>query len=258
MGSVVKWGRCLFAAAFIGFGVLHFVFTRSGRPAPGIIPWLPDSTIPWMAYITGAAFLAVGICIALNKRARLAALFLGILLLLFALSLELPRVIENPLNVSLRTVLFEVLAFCGAALILSGTQTSGSSSFGLGKRRASSFTLFGRYIFAISLLVFGIDHYISRARVSSLVPAWIPGSGMFWTYFTGIAFIAAGMSIATGILARWGAFMIGLMFLLWFLVLHSPRVVKLPAFHNPAEWSSAFIALGMCGASWIVAWYFVD
>jgi hypothetical protein len=43
------------------------------------------------------------------------------------------------------------------------------------------------------------------------------------------------------------------MFLLWFLLLHLPRVVSYPRSHDPDEWSSAFIALAVCGVSWILA-----
>jgi hypothetical protein len=45
----------------------------------------------------------------------------------------------------------------------------------------------------------------------------------------------------------------GLMFLLWFVLLHAPRVLSLPKGLDPDEWSSAFIALAMCGGSWIAA-----
>ncbi len=50
----------------------------------------------------------------------------------------------------------------------------------------------------------------------------------------------------------------GTMFLLWFLLLHSPRVVSASLSYNPNspnEWSTPFIALGMCGAAWISAWH---
>ena len=44
---------------------------------------------------------------------------------------------------------------------------------------------------------------------------------------------------------------LGVMFLLWVAVLHAPRVAT--HLHNGDEWSSAFVALAMCGASFIVA-----
>jgi hypothetical protein len=52
---------------------------------------------------------------------------------------------------------------------------------------------------------------------------------------------------------RLAAALLGVMFLLWFLVLHLPRVMSYPRSHDPDEWSSALIALAVCGASWILA-----
>jgi hypothetical protein len=50
--------------------------------------------------------------------------------------------------------------------------------------------------------------------------------------------------------------MLGAMFLIWFLILHSPRTIQAFCSHNPnapIEWSSAFIALRMYSGSWICA-----
>ena len=87
----------------------------------------------------------------------------------------------------------------------------------------------------------------------SLIPRWIPGGGWLWTQITALALIAAGLSFAAGWFDRIAATLLGVMFLLWVLLLHGPRVVSYPKSHNPDEWSSAFIALAVCGASWILA-----
>jgi hypothetical protein len=76
---------------------------------------------------------------------------------------------------------------------------------------------------------------------------------LFCAYFTGAAFVAAGLSMAAKQMDRLAATLLGTMFLLWFLLVHTPRVMSAPRSHDPNEWSSAFIALGMCGASWIIA-----
>jgi uncharacterized membrane protein YphA (DoxX/SURF4 family) len=83
-----------------------------------------------------------------------------------------------------------------------------------------------------------------------LVPSWLP-LRTFWTYFFGVAFIAAGISIVTGIQARLAAILLGAMFLLWVVVLHAPRVAASP--HNGDEWSSLFVAIAMCGSCLIIA-----
>jgi hypothetical protein len=81
---------------------------------------------------------------------------------------------------------------------------------------------------------------------------------MFWAYLTGAGFVAAGICIASKWMGRLAGMWMGIMFMLWFFLLHMPRVLGIyrvgGGLHNPNEWSSALIALGMWGGSWICAW----
>jgi uncharacterized membrane protein YphA (DoxX/SURF4 family) len=109
---------------------------------------------------------------------------------------------------------------------------------------------FGRYFFAFSMLIFGIQHFMYANFIATLITPWIPGH-LFWTYFTGVAFIATALAIVTNIYARLASFLLGVMFLLWVLVLHAPRSIA--SWHNGDEWTSLFVALATGGASLIVA-----
>ena len=82
------------------------------------------------------------------------------------------------------------------------------------------------------------------------MPAWIPAH-LFWAYFVGLAFLAAAISIVTRRYMKLGAGLLGLMFFLWVVVLHGPRMAA--AVHNGDEWTSALVALSMCGGSWLIA-----
>jgi hypothetical protein len=84
----------------------------------------------------------------------------------------------------------------------------------------------------------------------------------FWWFILGLfhgrGFHRRGNSILTKKLDQWGAGLLGMMFFLWFVLLHAPRVASAYLAHDPSvqnEWSSAFIALAMCGGSCIIAWY---
>jgi len=254
MDIILKQGRLLFAIAIMVFGVLNVICAHFQQASLQVIPWVPGNQ--FLAYFTGIALLAAGLSIAANFRARLAAILMGILFLLCVLLLQISRVAASPLDVGIRTCAFETLAMCGAALTLAGTlPAEGRHSRGL-ETAVNGLIASGRFLFAISAVVFGIDHFLVLGLIVSLVPHWIPGGGLFWAYFTAIAFIAAGVSLATKWLARWASVLLGMMFLLWFLLLHAPRIVSFPRSHDPDEWSSAFIALGLAGGSWICARYF--
>jgi uncharacterized membrane protein YphA (DoxX/SURF4 family) len=110
--------------------------------------------------------------------------------------------------------------------------------------------LLGRVFVAISLVVFGVQHFIYGGFVATLVPAFMPGR-LFWAYFVGVAFVAAAAGIFIEMLARPAATMLGVMFFLFVVLLHIPRIIGKSGDGN--EWTSGFVALAMCGGSWIVA-----
>jgi hypothetical protein len=101
-----------------------------------------------------------------------------------------------------------------------------------------------------------MDHFLALAFIATLLPAWIPWH-VFWVTFFGAAFIAAGLSIGLNFVQRWGAACIGLMFGIWVVTLHLPRVLGLYAIpgapRDPNEWSSLFIAIALWGGSWALA-----
>ncbi|MGD0831160.1 MAG: hypothetical protein ABR907_09475 [Terracidiphilus sp.] len=252
MDTVLKQGRLLFAIAIAEFGIENLICARTTDPSLPVIPFLPS--YPWLACLTGVALLAAAVCIAANIGARLAATLLGILFFIFDLFIQVSRVAASPWDIGIRTCAFEILAIGSLALILAGSLPAEAGVIGPWQRAANVLISSGRYLFGVSAIVFGIDHYLVFGLIVSLVPAWIPGGGWFWANLTAIAFIAAGASIAIHWMDRWAAALLGLMLVLWFLVLHAPRVLSLPRFYNPDEWSSAFIALAIGGGSWVLAW----
>jgi len=110
--------------------------------------------------------------------------------------------------------------------------------------------LVGRVFVALSLVLFGVQHFIYGGFVATLVPAFMPGR-LFWAYFVGVAFLAAAAGILTSMLARPAATMLGVMFFLFVVLLHIPRIFGNS--NNGNEWTSGFVALTMCGGAWIVA-----
>ena len=108
----------------------------------------------------------------------------------------------------------------------------------------------GRIFVAISLVVFGVQHFLYGGFVAGLVPPWMPGR-LFWAYFVGVAFLAAAVGIHVELLARPAATMLGVMFFLFVVLLHIPRIVLHS--HDGNEWTSGFVALAMCGGAWVLA-----
>jgi len=229
MDRLIRSGRYYFAIAFAAFGIQHFIYAKF---AAGLgPPWIPGS--PLRACFMGIALVVASIRIAANAKTRVTAMLLGFLLFLYFLFLYVPRLVAQVHNPAPWTSGAEILALCGAAWVLAGTPGR-----------------LGRYLFALTLTVFGVQHLLYARFVSTIVPSWIPGR-LFWAYAVGVAFIAASLSILTNIKARLAATLLGAMFLTWVVILHLPRVFS--ASHNGNEWTSAFVALAMCGGAWITA-----
>jgi uncharacterized membrane protein YphA (DoxX/SURF4 family) len=247
MAKVYTYGRLVFSTAITALGVENFVCAHFPGDVVPVLPFMPAS--PLWAYLAGSILLATGLAMAWGVKPRLAATVLGAFLILCALALGLPQMVKAPLDVAVRTVFFEPLALGSAAWVLAaGLPPEKPQRFSATLERV---LLSGRYIFAASAVVFGVDHLLIPQFIASLIPPWFPGA-LFWAYFTGLALIAAGASIATRFLDRWAAVSLGAMFLIWFLFLHLPRLSSPPRSQDPDEWSSALIALGMCGASWLM------
>ena len=73
--------------------------------------------------------------------------------------------------------------------------------------------LFGTIFYAAPLAAFGTEHFTLTKAMSSIIPAWIPWH-LFWVYFVGACFIAAALSMVTGIQARVAASLVALTFFL--------------------------------------------
>jgi uncharacterized membrane protein len=101
------------------FGVEHFLHPTyaPGVPLGKIIPeWIPGRLF-W-AYLAGAALVAAGLCILANKKTRLAATYLGVVILLLVLFVYLPMLIASPTDIVSVNYFFDTLAFSGAVLVL--------------------------------------------------------------------------------------------------------------------------------------------
>jgi hypothetical protein len=116
--SVTRAGRFVFAAALVGFGVLHVVY---GRYIAALVPsWIPGHLF-W-AYGIGVAFFASAIAIANRIKPRLAATWLGAMFLAWVLILHLPRSIAAGRNGAEWTSLFVALAMSGSAFAVASVR----------------------------------------------------------------------------------------------------------------------------------------
>jgi uncharacterized membrane protein YphA (DoxX/SURF4 family) len=87
--------------------------------------------------------------------------------------------------------------------------------------------LFGPLFYAAPLAAFGTEHFTLTKIIASLIPPWIPGH-LFLAYFIGTCFIAAALSLVTGIQARLSASLLALTFFLFVVLMDVPGWARDP------------------------------
>lgn len=110
-------GRYLYALPFLVFGAFHFMNASAMAgmvPIPGGVFWV---------YLTGLALIAASLAIMSGKMAVLATRLLGLMLLIFAVSIHLMGVINAPDAAAMQSSMSSFLkdtALAGAAWFMSG------------------------------------------------------------------------------------------------------------------------------------------
>jgi uncharacterized membrane protein len=241
-------GRVFFAVAMVAFGVQHFRYAGF-LAGLELVPRAIPAHALW-SYLTGAVLIATGLSIGLGRRVRLSALALGAAFLLFALIRRAPEIPAIVTDIGKRTVLFETLSLCGGALVLAYLAPPETGNLSRCNDVARKLASPGRYLLAVCMFIFGIAHFQVAGFIATLIPAWMPWR-LFLAYFTGVAFLAAAFAFALGKYLRVAGMLLGLMFYLWVVLLHGPRVAG--ALHNADEWNSLFVALAMSGCALFVA-----
>jgi uncharacterized membrane protein YphA (DoxX/SURF4 family) len=117
--------------------------------------------------------------------------------------------------------------------------------------KAARLTHVAQLAFGICLLVFGTAHFVYMNLTAPLVPKWLPPSQEFWAYATGIAHIAAGVAILTGVQARLAAVLLTIMFVSFSVLVHVPMAVATPSDHW--IWNENAVNLALIGAAWVMA-----
>ena len=125
MNALLGLGKYLFAVPFIIFGLFHFM---GASDMAGMVP-IPGGEI-WV-YITGVAHIAAAVAILMGKMDKLATALLGLMLLIFALSIHLPSVLDSGgENQMAMTALLKDIMLAGAAWMYASSMAKDNAVIG--------------------------------------------------------------------------------------------------------------------------------
>ena len=231
----------VYAVGAIGLGLVGLAFgdfALQWQPVPEGVPARET-----LSAVSGLALLAAGSALFWKRSALYGALALAIMYGLWSFALKTPGLIARPLEMVSWLGFTETLAMAAGGLMLAALTLPG----GVVEARMR---LIARVAFGLCPPVFGLSHFAYAGFTAAMVPAWIPPGGLFWAWATGVAHIAGGLAILSGVQARLAATLLAVMYAGFALLLHAPRVVAAPAAH--IEWVMLGIAASMSGAAWAI------
>lgn len=237
----MRWNAVIYSAGAIGLGLTGLAFgdfALQWQPVPKAVP-----AREMLSAISALALLAAGSALLWRRSALYGALALAIMYGLWSFALKTSTLIARPLEMVSWLGFAETLAMAAGGLTLAAlTLPAGVTE--------ARMRLTARIAFGLCQPVFGLSHFAYAGFTAAMVPAWIPPGGLFWAYATGVAHIAGGLAILSGVQARLAATLLTVMYAGFALLLHAPRVAATPAAH--IEWVMLGIATSICGAAWAI------
>jgi len=254
MQNLLKTGRWFYAIGIAAIAFHQFFYADfSPLFLPAWPAWVPGVAI--FSYLFSILIIALCLGLVFSKKARLIALVLSGIFLVLILFYQLPyEVFADPGNAYLSSWSFALkeMAFAGGALAIADAIPANNDRYSFVPAQVEKLIPFARIFFCITMILFGIEHFLYTQYVIPMVPAWIPWH-KFWTYFAGVALICSGLCIILKILPKLTATLLGIMLFLWFILLHIPGAWAHPYTAEGNEVTAAFTALAFSGIAFVIA-----
>ena len=248
LDRIIPFGPVFFAVPLAVFGIQHFVLFDMVKF--GVPEWMPGRFF-W-AWIVGAALIAACLGLLADIKADLAALLVGIMLVLFVLLIYVPNLLKNPHDRFAIIVPLRDLALSGGAVAFVGGRGA------VGRSRPVRWLVdLGTWFFAVPMVFFGVEHLLHPESALGVplakpMPAWVPAH-LLLSYSVGVVLVVCGACILINKRARLAATCLGITYLLLLLFIYMPMEIVHPSIEISGELDYVADTLAMSGAALLVA-----
>jgi uncharacterized membrane protein len=233
----------MYGLGMMALGIISLAFREfdPGQPVPAHFPY---RTV--LVYVAGVFIAVAAAAVEFRRTVAWGGAALAVYYGLFVVFLlDGPRLLTHFAGYGIYEEIAMPLALALGGLIIF------ASSDGIDATLSARLTRLCQLVFGVCVLVWGGAHFVYMNMTAPLVPKWLPPGQVFWGYFTGVCFIAAGLAILTGVKARLAATLLTVM-IACFGVLANDRILLTgPSSHF--NWSECALNLALVGVAWVVA-----
>ncbi len=246
MIRIASIGHVVFAVIMILLGAVGFLH-------PDLVSlWNPVSiNVPaheLLVHLIALISMAAGVGLLVQRMAAIAARLLLTTLLLWLVLLRIPNFFFEPVFAACWSV-FPLVLMVAATWVLYVWFAADFERNHLHLILGNSGLRIARFLYGLSLIFFGIAHFVDVKDTVSLVPHWLPGH-LFWAYFTGCAFIAAGLATLIGFCARLAVTLSAIQLALFLFLVWIPIVAT--GSKSPFQWSETILNAALCAGAWVM------